>query len=154
MGGGELIRRRERVSNRRREHRWSFSNILWEEDVLNLPQLGVNKDSCPIECFCPCLSAVVPAYSCHLFCQPGLRLLPPTFVGCHLHGLKSFPGHPSCIFSFLQLNLKIQDQLSLGGQLYLGYVKLLVLVLSLGLRTLQIGFSIQMCPLQGGQLVG
>ena len=136
LDGGELLRKIERISNRRRELRWNLSDILREENVLGAPQLGVSRDSRSVERFCPSLDTIVLAHSCHLLCQPSLRFLHPTFIGCHLCDLRSFPGHPSYIFSFLQLNLEIQTQLSLGGQLYLSYVKLFALVLGLHLHIL------------------
>ena len=120
-----------------------------EENVLSPPQLGVNRDSRPVKRFYPYLNAVVPAYSYHFFCQPGLRFQHPTFIGCRLRGLRSFPGHPSCILSFLQLNLVIQDQLSLGGQLYLSHVKLFALVLGLYLYILQTRLGTQTCLVRG-----
>ena len=101
LDGRVLLRKMERINNRRRERHWNFSNVLREENVLNTPQFGVSKDSCPVERFCPHLSTVVPAHSYHLFCQPGLHFQHPTFIGCCLCGLRSFPGHPSCILSFL-----------------------------------------------------
>ena len=115
LDGGELLRKTERISNKRREHRWNLSDILQEENVLGPPQLGVSKDSRSVERFYPSLGTIVPAHSCHFLCQPSLCFLHPTFIGCHLRDLKSFRGHPSCIFSFLQLNLEIQNRLSLGG---------------------------------------
>ena len=136
LDGRELLRKTKRISNKRRERRWNLSDILREENVLSAPQLGVTRDFRLGERFYPSLGTVVPAHSCHLLCQPSLRFLYPTFIGCHLRDLRSFPGHPSYIFSFLQLNLEIQNQLSLGSQLYLSYVKLFALVLGLHLHIL------------------
>ena len=101
LGGRELLRRRERC--------WNFSDVLWEENVSSPPQFRVNRDSRLIEHFCPYLGIIVPAHSCHLFCQPGLRVLHLTFIRCRLYGLRSFPSHPNCIIGFLQLSLEIQD---------------------------------------------
>ena len=136
LDGRELLRKTKRISSRMRERHWNLSDILREENVLGAPQLGVSRDSCSVEHFYLSLSTVVLAHSCHLLCQPSLRFLHPTFIGSHLRNLRSFPGHPSCIFSFLQLNLEIQNQLSLGNQLYLSYVKLFALVLGLHLHIL------------------
>ena len=137
LDGGGLLKKRKKVRSKRKECWWNLSDVLWEESVPSFPQLEVSRDSCPVERFCPYLGAVVPAHSCNLFSQPRLRVQHPTFIRCNLRGLRSFPGHSSCILSFLQLNLKIQDQQSLGGQFYLGHMKLLVLVFDLGLQALQ-----------------
>ena len=149
LDGGELLRRKERVSNGRRECRWNFLDVLQKENVLGLPQLGVNRDSHPVKCLCPYLSAIVPAHSYHFFCQLGLRFQHPTFIGCCLRSLRSFPGHPSCILSFLQLIIVVQDQLSLGDQLYLSHVKLFALVLGLYLYILQTRLGTQTCLVRG-----
>ena len=37
LDGGELLRKIERIGNRRRECHWNFSNVLWEENVLDAP---------------------------------------------------------------------------------------------------------------------
>ena len=119
LDGGGLLKRRKRKSSGRREHNWIFSDIFWEEDILNTPQFRSGRNSYPVERFSPYLGAVVPAHpSCHLS-QPCLRVQHPTFIGCYLLSLSSVLGHSSCFFNFLQLSLEIQYQLSLGGQVYL-----------------------------------
>ena len=90
MGDGELLKRRDRVSNRRRERYWNYSDVFWEEDVVSLPKLGVSKDSRSVERF-------YSAHSCHLLYQPCLRF----FIGYSLCDFRHFPSHPSCVFGFL-----------------------------------------------------
>ena len=153
MDGGELLWRRRSKNSERGERHWNFSDVLRKENVLSAPQLRSGRDSCPIERFCPYLGAVIPAHPCHFFCQLRLCVQHPTFIGCRLCSLSSFPSHPSCILSFLQLSFKIQDQLSLGGQFYFCHVKLLALVLSLNHYVLETGLDTQICPVHNSQLV-
>ena len=125
-------------------------DVLWIKYVLSTPPLGGSRDPYSVERFSPYLLAVIPAHFRHLVHQPYLRFLHPTFVGCRLRDLGNFPGHPGCIFSFLQLGFKIHDQLSLGGQLYLNEMKLLTLVLGI----LQARLGTQTRPFLSNQLAG
>ena len=88
-------------SNERREHCWSFSNVLWVENTLSVPPLKGNKDSCPVDRLYPYLLAVVPVN----LCQPDFSFLHPAFIRCLLQGLCNFLSHPSCLLSSLQLCL-------------------------------------------------
>ena len=83
--------------NGRRECNWNFTDFCRVENVLSLPPLKSNRDSCPVECLCPHFLAVVPVDLCQLLCQTNLGLLHPKVIGCLLRSLYHFLGCPSSL---------------------------------------------------------
>jgi len=72
LGGKGLLGSSVQVKN--------LSNVLWEKDILDPPELEIYRDSNPIHCYSLRLDAVVPADHSHLFSKPGFGIKHPMLL--------------------------------------------------------------------------
>ena len=115
---------------------WDFMDI-WM--IIYAPRLPLNivcRDSCNTKGPMPGCIAVIPAYIGKLLCKPNLRFFYAEQIERLLLSLSCFLGQLSRLLDLLQLNLKIYDQLPLGGQVYLDQVHFFMVILDLPLHGL------------------